>query len=258
MTTRLTFSAKAHTYALDGKRIPGVTTVIRNATDKPALVGAAARETAQWAVGNVEAVAALGEAEWIAAAKAHYREKWAASGKRGTLLHEAARQLVRGDAITPAEDWTEDVIATAGQLARFMDRWHMDPEWTETPLYHAEDRWAGTTDAIARLRDGARWLLDYKTGESGVYPEHALQVCAYRFATHMQLVTNGEPTDWPMVEVDRCGLVWVQPDFYELRPVVADEDRYRVFRSMLTVSDWTGWDVAASIGDPLPIPAVAS
>ena len=108
---------------------------------------------------------------------------------------------------------------------------------------HAEDRWAGTTDAIARLRDGARWLLDYKTGESGVYPEHALQVCAYRFATHMQLVTNGEPTDWPMVEVDRCGLVWVQPDFYELRPVVADEDRYRVFRSMAGITE----QVAATI-----------
>lgn len=260
MASRLVFTPTRHTYALDGKRVPGVTTVIRNATDKPALVSAAAKEAAIWGAANRAAIETMGPEAWVRAATAAPRLLWRAKAERGTLLHEAARQLVRGDPLTPVTDgeqWPDDTIRAAENLARFMDEWDMDPLWTERPVFHTEDRWAGTIDAVATLRGGGRWLLDYKTSETGVYPESSMQLSAYRHATHIQVLTDDGLLDYPMPEVDRCAVVWVRPDGYEVRPVRADASTYAVFRHMLHVSAWVEWRHEDSIGEPLPIPEKA-
>ena len=64
----------------------------------------------------------------------------------------------------------------------------------------------GTLDLVATVRGGRRLLLDWKTGETGIYPKDALQLATYRRATHIQhLETKGsEPgsTDEPMPKVD--------------------------------------------------------
>lgn len=262
MTSRLTFSEKSHTYALDGKRVPGVTTIIRNATDKPALPPAAAKETALWAAINTESLAGMGPDQWVRSASAAYRDVWNASAKRGTLLHEAARQLVRGDPLQPAdpetgEVWPDDVIRSAEQLAKFMDQWDAQPVLAERPVFHDAHHWAGTVDLVADLRDGRRWLLDYKTGK-GVYPETSVQLAAYRHASHVQVLTDGEPEDRAMPRVDRAGVVWVRPDGYELRPVRADITVYQVFLRMIDVSRWAGWKREDSVGEPLPVPEGAA
>jgi hypothetical protein len=261
MASRLVFSAGRHTYSLDGTKVPGVTTVIGRATDKPALVYASAREAATWAATNMEALEILGPDAWIRQAAGAPRTVWDGKAKRGTLLHEAARQLVNGDPITPGEDWPDDVIRSAEQLARFMDQWDVEPLFTERPVFHEHHRWAGTIDLVARMRDGAEWLLDYKTGETGIYPKDALQLTAYRNATHMQIEDPdhaGELVDIPMPKVDAVACVWVRPDGYELRPVLADEQSYDVFLHMMHVARWTYWDRDESVMQPLPIPAEAS
>jgi hypothetical protein len=258
MTSRLTFSERGHTYALDGKRLPGVTTIIRNATDKPALVNAAAKEAGIWAAANMEALAILGTDTWVRQAAAAPRTVWRAKASRGTLLHEAARQLVRGDPLAPANEagevWPDDVIRSAEQLARFMDEWDAQPVLAERPVFHEAHGWAGTLDLVADLRDGRRWLLDYKTGETGVYPETSVQLAAYRHASHVQEATEDGPEDRPMVQVDRAGVVWVRPDGYELRPVRADVTVYQIFLRMMAVSAWASWPREESVGDPLPVP----
>lgn len=260
MASRLVFTESRHTYALDGVRVPGVTTVIGKAHDKPALVGAAAKVTALYAAEHV-ADKDAGTERWVADIKGHYRAKWNASGRRGTLLHDAARQLVAGDPLMPVdingEPWPEDVIRSAQQLARFMDQWDMQPSLTERPVFHEAHGWAGTMDAVAVLRDGQRWLLDYKTGETGIYPKDALQLAAYRHASHVQVVAGEELEDQPMPEVDRAACVWVRPDFYELRPVRADMESYAVFLAMLPVARWTDWKVEASVGEPVALGKVA-
>jgi hypothetical protein len=259
VASRLVFSPGRHTYSLDGRRVPGVTTVIGRATDKPQLVYASAREAATWAAANLEALDLLGPDAWIRAAAGYPRTLWNGKAKRGTLLHEAARQLVNGDPLTPGEDWPRDVVESAEQLARFMDEWEVDPGITERPVFHSEHHWAGTIDLLAVLKDGGRWLLDYKTGETGIYPKDALQLAAYRHATHVQIERpDAELADIPMPEVDAVACVWVRPDHYELRPVRADNHSYEVFRHMMHVSDWSTWDRDHSVKDPLPVPAVAS
>jgi hypothetical protein len=264
MASRLVFSAGAHTYALDGKRVPGVTTVINRTTDKPALVNAAAKEAAIWAAANVEALASLGNEAWIRQAAAAPRSVWGGKAKRGTLLHDAARQLVRGEPLSPVDPagtrWPDDVIRSAEQLARFMDEWDVEPILAEVAVFHEAHLWAGTLDLVAELRGGQRWLLDYKTGETGIYPKDAMQLAAYRHATHhvSEDPETGERSDRLMVKVDRAACVWVRPDGYELRPVRADLAMYDRFLHMLPVAEWTTWDRAASVGEPVPVPEGAA
>lgn len=262
MGSRLEFKPGNHTYWLDGLHVPGVTTTINRAHEKPGLVYAAAREAGRWAVANLATLDESRPDPWIKKAANAHRELWDAKAERGTFLHDAARQLVRGDPLTPETDgepWPEDVVASAQQIARFMDEWDVEPEWTECAVFHETHIWAGTVDLIARVRDGRRLLLDYKTGETGVYPKDALQLATYRHATHIQVSVStdgGEPelTDYPMPEVDGAACVWIRPDFYEIRPVLTDYPSYDVFLHMLPVARWTGWKARETVFDPLPIP----
>jgi len=249
---------------LDGHKVPGVTTVINRALAKPGLVYAAAREAARWAADNHEAFNVNVPGPWVEAATKAHRVEWDKAARRGTLLHEAARQLIGGEPLTPVDDngeqWPDDVIRSAEQLARFMDEWDVEPLLSERPVFNDVHQWAGTIDLVADLGDGKRWLLDYKTGASGIYPEHALQLAAYRHATHVQQVDEDDEAlviDHAMPEVDDAACVWVRPDGYELVPVRADDSWYRVFLAMLPVYRWSALGAESSVGDPLPGPVSA-
>jgi hypothetical protein len=264
MGTRLVFTERYHRYSLDGQRVPGVTTVINRALAKPGLVYAAAKEAGLWAATHRDELDPDNPDAWVKSATQAHRSVWDASALRGTLLHDAARQLINGEPLTPVdakgEQWPDDVIRSAEQLARFMDEWDAQPVIAECPVFNETHKWAGTLDLVADLADGKRWLLDYKTGASGVYPEHALQLAAYRNATHVQVVGDDENVsleDRTMVPTDRAGVVWVRPDGYQLIPVRADGDWYRVFLAMLPIYRWSALDRESSVGDPLPVPEVA-
>lgn len=268
MTSILTGPDDRHRYFLNGRRAAGVTSTTGKAMDKPGLVWAAARETALWAVQHVGALdAPRNEESWVYEATRAHRTAWDASARRGTRLHRAAQCLIHGEPWpTTDEDgeaWPEDEIRSAEHLARFMDEWQAEPVAVERPVFHVRMNYAGTLDAIADLR-GVRWLLDYKTGKPskttghGAYPKDALQLAAYRYATHLQVADDsGELFDRPMVEVERTGIVWVQPDGCQLLPARADRALWEVFLNMLPVAAFADEDPAQSIGAPLDPEAVA-
>jgi hypothetical protein len=101
-------------------------------------------------------------------------------------------------------------------------------------------------------------LLDYKTGETGIYPKDALQLAAYRHATHVQVLTEDGLADIPMPKVDRAACIWVRPEGYELRPVRSDDLAYSIFLAMLPVARWQDWPREESVGEPVPVPAGAA
>lgn len=259
MSSQLEGPDERHRYFLNGERVPGVTSTTGKAMDKPGLVWAAARETALWCAHHAGALHPETEESWVYEATRAHRTVWDESARRGQRLHVAAQKLVYGHAVptvdpTTGEDWPEDEIRTAGQIARFMDQWRAAPVAVERPVFHVRDRWAGTLDLIADLKDGARWLLDYKTGKPnrntghGAYPKDAIQLAAYRHATHIQVATDaGDVQDRPMPAVDKTGIVWVQPDGYQLLPARSDDSLYRVFLSMLPVAAFVDETPAQSI-----------
>lgn len=255
MPSRLEFNPGNHTYKLDGHRVPGVTTAIKRNEEKGGLAPAAAKLTALYAAENPAPQGAAARAKWVDEAKAHYRMVWNAQRDKGIFLHDAARQLIDGTPLRPADAdgvaWPDDVIASAKQLARFMDDFNAQPILAERPVFHDVHFWAGTLDLVALLNDGKRWLLDYKTGK-GIYPSMALQAAAYRHATHVQILTeSGDLIDRPMVAVDRAGVIHIQDDGYQLIPIRSDDLVYRRFLHTLPLADFWSWKPSATVGDPI-------
>jgi hypothetical protein len=159
-------------YKVDGKRVPGVTTVL-GVISKPALV--------KWANNlGLQGIDSTGYVDALASV--------------GTLAHEMIQEHLGGPpwdrgGFTPTE------IDTAENAALSFFEWErvngvrMETEAIELQLVSREYLYGGTIDWLG-LIDGKRWLVDIKTSK-GLFPEHAYQVAAY----HRLLSENGYGVD---------------------------------------------------------------
>lgn len=230
-----------HSYALDGVRIPGVTTIIGNASEKPGMVVSAAKLTAEWAATHADLIDPLGEAAWIKQASGHYRDEWKRKADRGTDTHALARLALRGEPV----DVPSELEGLVRQAVDFMDSWGVVEVAAERPCYSAHWRYGGTFDLIAETTHGATWLLDWKTGK-GPYVNQALQLVGYALAECYQ---DESGDDQPMPPIDKLGFVMLDDDGWQLVPVTRwnegtkdDRDRLAaVFRSMIPVSNFVEW-----------------
>jgi hypothetical protein len=251
-------SGRWHEYSLDGERVLSVTGVINKSTSKGGLAPAAAKETALWCATHAsELRAAMSEAEWIEQAKGAHRRAWDRSRDDGTQVHSIAQRLIYGEPVetsdpTTGELYSDDVVRMGAQVARFMDVWGVSPDTSlvEQAAFHETLRYAGTFDLCGTLRDGQRWLIDYKTGASGVWPETALQLTAYSRCTHVRIGDR----DMLMPPVDRCAALSVRPDRWELVPVKSDEVTWQAFVHAIDVARWAQLRRQDVIGAALPVP----
>jgi hypothetical protein len=224
-----------HSYVIDGEKAIGVTTAISEGFPKPALPYWAAKTVAQAVVdmhpddlramveelGRDAAVHALKQAPWT------QRDKAAA---RGTEVHHLAEKLITGVDV----DVPEPLIGHVESVVRFLDEWQVRPVLTELTVGNYTYNYAGTFDVIADLPDGRRVLFDYKTS-SGVWPDVALQLAAYRHASHY---VAADGTEIPMVEVgiDEAKVVHVRADGYDVVPFNTDRDVFAAFLNVLAVA----------------------
>jgi hypothetical protein len=249
------FSEDRHAYSLDGKAVPSVTTVTGKAIAKPGMVAAAAKEAALWAAAHQDDLAVLGPDSWQREAATAHTRAWNRARDDGTTLHGLAEKLLYGDPL-PAEGpdglpFPDEMLRMAKQAARFMDAWDVDPVLHEALVFHETDRWAGRLDLVADLRGGDRWLLDWKTGRTGIWPETSMQLTAYAHATHVQVGDH----DAPMPPVQHTAAVWIRPDTWELVPVRNDDQVYGVFLHAMAVAEWAGLRRADSVAAPMAVPA---
>jgi hypothetical protein len=151
---------KAHQrYKLNGKILPGVTTVL-GVLDKPALLRWA------WNCGR--------DGIDIEKARDH-------AGSIGTIAHaliEAWLRKMRFD----ESDVAPNVLNQARSvLHRFIEWWEHHAlvlEHSELQMVSASMEVGGTADIIAKRPNGRRLLIDVKTGKA-IYREARLQVAAY-------------------------------------------------------------------------------
>lgn len=250
-------SGNSHSYTLDGRRVPGVTTVI-GILDKPALVNWAAKESASYAIENWDVLAALPvleRASRIEKARFNTNRKAVVKGNR---IHALGERVANGESV----DVPPEIRSQCEAYARFLDRWDLVTVSTETPVCHTEWGYAGTFDLIADSPRFGRCLMDIKTGK-GVYSETSLQLNAYAncdlrlVAEEITGPRGGVKVEWreaPMVQVDSLLVAHVLEDDVELIPVGGlGEHRAQpdpaVFESFLHMLDifetWvkrTGWD----------------
>lgn len=249
-TTGRVNRGRNHSYKLDGEPAPGVTTVIGDGIPKPALSYWAAKSVAEYAVENLDTLATLDRFAAVDLLKgAPWRDRDAAA-RRGTEVHRLGEQLVAGQEI----EVPDELVGHVDAYLRFLDEWQPVPLLVEAVVINRTHRYMGTLDLVADLADGQRWLLDIKTTRSGVYGETGLQLAAYRNAEHY---LDDQGDEQPMPAVDRCGVIWVRADGYDLIPVDTGPDIYRYFRAAQFVAHFTKHVAGTVVGDALDLEAVA-
>ena len=211
---------RGHSYYLGDRKLDGVTTIISKGLPKPALVNWAANTAAAYAVDEWDALASLPPSERLKRiSKAHEASRDKAA-VRGTQVHALADKLANGEEVVVPDELAGHVES----CVRFLDDWDPSTVFTEMPVYHEKYLYAGTLDLLVEM-DGETWLLDFKTSKSGAYGDTAFQLAAYANATHG--LHGGQVI--PMPVVDRCGVVWLRADGYELYPYHVTRDVFREF-----------------------------
>lgn len=210
-----------HSYLLDGKKCSGVTTIISKGLPKPALMPWAAKEAAHCAVHEHHLWSEMPEQsaiDWIKNAHKRNRDE---AARRGTEVHNLAEQLRDGAEIdVPAE-----LAGHVDSYLQFLQDWEPSPVLIEGVVGSRTHHYMGTFDSIEDM-GGERWLLDIKTNRSGPFGEVALQLAAYKYA---EFYLDADGAEQPMLEVDRCGVIWVTDTGYEVYEYRCDEATFRTF-----------------------------
>lgn len=202
-TATLKFAESTHRYWLDGKPIPGVTTLIKNGLPKPALMYWSARTVAEYVADNpadIEQLRDMGREPMVAALKSIPWEKRDRKALRGTQIHALADRLIHGQEVEVPEDHAPLVTG----YVDFLDAFSVEPLLTERAVASRTHWYAGTFDAIVRI-NGETLLLDWKTS-SGVYGETALQTAAYANA---EFYVDGDGQEQPLPHIDGLGVVHI-------------------------------------------------
>jgi len=188
----LEFNPKSHRYKLDGKPLPGVTTINRAFPQPEALI--------KWKINQ-------GISEYISG------EKLQRAANIGGMIHGYIQAQEKGESPdVPKGETKEDQDKIDNCISLFgmwkeknKDEILLSEEIICSPAY----RYAGTIDRLAK-RNGKVVLSDFKTA-SGIYVESLLQVAGYKVA-----LKEWKDIDVDVLEIIRFGK---EDAFFETREI---------------------------------------
>jgi hypothetical protein len=244
-----------HWYRVDGRKADGVTTLIKNGRANHALIGWAARETAEYVADNPEVVEALrdvGRAPLVGALSKIHTAVLQKAGHRGTRVHTAAEKLTLGEEV----EYDDDIAGHVEAYILFLDQWQVRPVLVEAVVASRTWGYAGTTDLVADVVTPgditpmqAPWLtetipagtklrgiFDPKTSRSGVWPDAAYQLAAYRFADVYLDPETGAETPMADLGIEFAAVVHVRADGYDIHPMNAGPDTFKTFQHIATTA----------------------
>lgn len=228
--TRRVERGSNHSYLLDGEKVLGATTVLSKSIPKPALIAWAANESAKFAVNQWDELATMPIVDRLERIKKEWRGVRDRAALRGTEVHNLAEKVVHGEEI----EVPDHLAGHLESYIQFLDDFKVIPILVEKPVFSRTYQYAGTFDLIAEI-NGVRWLLDIKTNASGVYPETALQLAAYRFA---DFYIEDDFSEHLLPAVEQTGVIHVTGSGYELVPVVADVEQFDIFCHAIEMAKW--------------------
>lgn len=247
--TRRINRGNGHSYELDGKKVVGVTTVLQ-ATPKPGLRFWFAKQVAEFAADNVEAIQALhpNRHAIVDLLKGAAQRETTAAALKGTQIHAYGDRIANGEDVL----WAEIAPEQRGYVEayiQFLDDYDPEVILSEVPVFNRTHRWAGTPDLVVKCRAlGGQGLdmIDLKTGKN-VYPEVALQVAAYCRA-EFYLDADGHEQPWPHIE--QGFVLHLKAHGYDLRPLDIGDAMYRRFRYLQMIHDLEQ-QLEGAMGEPL-------
>lgn len=223
--------------------VPSVTTIL-NQQSKPALVNAAAKEVATFAVDHILTWQDLPMVDAHDLLKRAPKRVWDAKRDLGTAVHEALELVLEtwdGEEVAVAN---MDLLPYIGAAVMYLQDHVTEVIRTEMTIYNRTFRYAGTCDAIVKLKDGRVAMVDWKTGS--LWPESALQLTAY---VRGEFVGHPDGTIEDVPEVDVGLIVGLSGDgSYEAREVEFTERMWKTFLALRTVQKWVDDFAADAFG----------
>jgi len=232
---KVTLPSGKRWYDWRGERYWSVTTITSQGVPKPALLPWGIKCVAEGAADLADQLPALVAKDREAAIKmlkALPYTKTEKAANLGTLVHAAIEAHRLGK---PAPPPPADVAAYMVGFEQFLTDFQPEYLATEAPVFSRTQKYAGTLDAIVRMRlpldeKPGTFIIDAKSGK-GVYPEAGLQLAAYRHAEFIGLPDGSEQA---MPKVDGTLVLHLTADGYRLIDVRTDDT---VFQSFLFVRE---------------------
>lgn len=227
---------------------PSVTTILNN-INKPALVNWAALEVAKYAYTERDTWHKLDEPAAVDLLKrAPYRD----SRKKmdvGTAVHIAVDAHLKRDTGEPPVVTDLDLLPYIAGAIRFLDDHVQRIVRSEATLVNLTYRYAGTCDLVAKLKNGALAVIDWKTGKR-LYPEVALQLAAY---ANNEFGVNADGTRYNLAPITHAVAVHLTGDgTYTAQPVELTDQLFKTFIALRTLQKYRDTMESSVLGDPLP------
>lgn len=227
----LIFRPGNHSYFLDGKRVDGVTTLIKGGMPAPALMYWSARSVAEYVAANrdqVERLYDMGHAPMVAALKEVPWQARDEAAVKGTEVHMLAEQIVGGEEV----DVPEHLVSHVEACVAFLDEWAIKPVLVEESVGSREHGYAGTLDLVAESCHAPLAIYDYKTSKSGIYLETAFQENAYAHAEFYG--TGGE--EQPLPDIKAAFGVHIRADGWDVYPLAFGQEIFDEFLAIAAVA----------------------
>lgn len=226
--TAMTPSGRVYTWPPTGEEFASVTTLIGAGVPKPFLVAWAARTAAEYAADNLDALAGLStKAERIALVKQAPNAHRDGAGALGDEVHIACQRIAEGGPLLAGDP---PHVAHYRRLLREHDITILDCERT---VYNRTHHYAGTYDAIGKVGD-TNAVIDYKTSK-GIYPEVALQLCAYSRAEF----ADGGGVEIRSPRPDAGYVIHLRPDGAALHRCDIGDTAWAYLCAVMEVAAWT-------------------
>ncbi len=240
--------------APDGPTVecPSVATILAN-INKPALVNWAALEVAKYAFTERDVWHQLEEQAAVDLLKrAPYRN----SRKKmdlGSAVHLAIDTWIKAgtpDTVTnPTELEDLDLLPYIAGAIRFLDDHVGRVIRSEVTFVNLTYRYAGTCDLVAKLKDGAIAVIDWKSGKR-LYPEVALQLSAYG---HAEFAVNPDGSRFNLAPITTAVGVHLDGEGgYTALPVDLTDQLFKTFIALRTVQKYRDTLEDSVLGEPLP------
>lgn len=169
---------------------------------------------------------------WLRKAATEERDK---AGDRGTAAHEAIEQGLR-----PQDIEDPEVRAIVSQFVSFLDDTGAEVIWAERQVFNLTDGYAGTCDALMRVRShGNRvFVVDYKTSK-GVHIDYALQLMAYAMG---EFVGENDVIDKTataqLKEADGMAVLHLSTEGWEFIEIEATPSLFTAFTSSVKLASF--------------------
>lgn len=244
--TRRINRGSGHSYYLDGVEVGGVTRIVREGVPSPQFIDAAARNVAGYAIDHWDELAQKTPSKRLAELVA---SRWAerdAAAVRGKTVHRYAQDLAAGLEV----EVPDALIGYVDSYLAFAEAYRLVELEVEATVVSRRWHYMGTVDLLATVDDApAVWLLDWKTGASGIWPEVALQLAAY---AHAEAIVDADGTERPMPPIERAAAVWLRGDGYDVVPVDISEATFRVFLYAQQMAAYRAAPREQYVGEALP------